>query len=505
MRVGRSLIVTFCAVAVVATACTGDPDGSSSDPTIRTVDCPGDIAAVVLTEPTCGFLTVPEDRSDPDSRTIDVFFMRAEPPGQIEGDPYFSFGYEIAQVPSYASITTPGADEQGNGPELVLMDQRGVGHSTPSLACPEVDAATADLLASPAEGAQEVFLQAVGECRARLRTAGVDPSAYTTEAAADDAEDLRRLLDIPSWNLISYGTSSRLLLELVRRHPDPVRALVMDSPQFPQVDDMTTAPEAIRTSLANLARTCEEVRACERAYPDVPGAFEDALEGLDASPETVTVDVGVETRTVVVDAGAFVRVIRHLLSFNDAGSHGAIPRLVYRALAGDVDAIARVLASDPGMCLGYMPRCIYPTSVGTFLSFICTGQAPFVDAAALERAASGAGFSEAYGNNPYLAACDVWDVEPANPAAFEAVHSDVPTLIMWGEYDAFAPLDPIERAPETLTNANVISVPHLGQDVFGTYDCTRSIRNTWLPTLDPSPDTDCLAAIPAPEFEIASP
>lgn len=156
------------------------------------------------------------------------------------------------------------------------------------------------------------------------------------------------------------------------------------------------------------------------------------------------------------------------------------------------------------MCLGYLPRCNYPTSIGAFLSFTCSGQAPFVEAAALERAASGVGFAEAYGNNPYLAACDVWDVKAVDPAAHAAVRSNVPALIMWGEYDAFAPLDPIERAPETLTNANVISVPHLGQDVFGTYDCTREIRNAWLPTLDPSADTDCLATIPAPEFEIVT-
>ena len=499
----RPTVVLVAALASLMQACIGGEDPPVGiEPSIRTIECPTEIAAVVLTEIECGYLTVPEDRSDPESPSIDVFYLRVQPAGRPEGEPYFSFGYEMAQVPSYASISPPGSDTHGNGPELVLMDQRGVGHSSPSLACPEVEAVASELAEVPSN-VHAPFLDAVSECHERLTRSGIDLSAYTTEAAADDAEDLRRLLEIPSWNLISFGTSSRLLLELVRRHPDGIRALVMDSPQFPQVDDATSAPEAIRTSLANLARTCRQVRTCERAYPDIPGAFEEALAGLDTSPQTVSVDVGVETRAVVVDAGAFVRVIRHLLSFNDAGAHGAIPKLVYEARNGDVDVIAGVLARDPGMCLGYMPRCILPTSIGAFLSFTCTGQAPFVDAAALERAASDAGFAEAYGNDPYLEACEVWDVDPLDPAAHDAVRSDIPTLIMWGEYDAFAPIGPIERAPETLTNANVISVPHLGQDVFGTYDCAREIRNAWLPTLDPSPDTGCLATIPAPDFEIA--
>jgi pimeloyl-ACP methyl ester carboxylesterase len=449
----------------------------------------------------CGFLTVPEDRSDPQSRAIDVFYLRAQPAGRVEGPPYFSFGYELAQVPSYASVVTPGVDADGNGPELVLMDQRGVGHSMPSLSCPEVEAIAPALLSSPSSD-HELFLDAVGACHERLTSEGIDLSAYTTQTAADDAEDLRRLLGIPSWNAISWGTSSRLLLELVRRHPDGVRALVMDSPQFPQADDATTAADAIRTSLANLVRSCDQNRRCAEAYPDVIGAFEEAVERLDASPRRVEDEVGVDRRSVVVHGGAFVRTIRHLLSFNDARSHGSIPRLVYDALDGDVEAVASLLARDAGMCIGYLPRCAFPTSLGTYLSLTCTGQAPFVDVAALEMADRQPGFAQAYGRNPYLAACEVWNVEPVDAAAHEPVRSDVPALILWGEYDAFTPVDPVERAPETLTNAQVISVPYLGQDVFGTYDCIRDIRNAWLPTLDPSPDTSCLATIPAPSFEI---
>src|SRR5512134_3811349 len=130
MAVRRAVAVAAFVVALGAAACDVGGEGQP-EPSLRWVDCPADIASVVLTELRCGYVTVPEDRSDPDSGTIDVFFLRAQPPGTVEGDPYFSFGYELAQIPSYASIVTPGADEQGNGPELVLMDQRGVGHSRP--------------------------------------------------------------------------------------------------------------------------------------------------------------------------------------------------------------------------------------------------------------------------------------------------------------------------------------------------------------------------------------
>ena len=369
----RALVASIAALVGVATACTGDANTrADNEPSIRTTDCPNEIAAVVLTELECGYLTVPEDRSDPGSRSIDVFYMRVQPAGRVVGEPYFSFGYEMAQVPSYASISPPGSSAQGNGPELILMDQRGVGHSAPSLACPEVEAVAPELVATSSDD-REPFLDAVTECHRRLAGSGIDLSAYTTQAAADDADDLRRLLE-SSWNLISFGTSSRLLLETVRRHPDGIRALVMDSPQFPQVDDATSAADAIRSSLSNLERTCRQDKACDRAYPDLVSTFDEALARLDDSPETVSVELGGERRSVVVDGGALVRVIRHLLSFNDAGAHGAIPSIVYAARDGHVDAIAGVLARDPGMCVGYLPRCIFPTSLGAYLSFTCSGR-----------------------------------------------------------------------------------------------------------------------------------
>jgi hypothetical protein len=72
--------------------------------------------------------------------------------------------------------------------------------------------------------------------------------------------------------------------------------------------------------------------------------FDEALARLDGSPETVRVKLGGERPSVVVDGGALVRVIRHLLSFSDAGAHGAIPSIVYAARDGHVDAVAGVLA-----------------------------------------------------------------------------------------------------------------------------------------------------------------
>lgn len=59
--------------------CTADGESRGGAWTFDEVQCPEDVTSVVVGELTCGFLTVPEDRSDP-GRTVRVFAARIVPP-----------------------------------------------------------------------------------------------------------------------------------------------------------------------------------------------------------------------------------------------------------------------------------------------------------------------------------------------------------------------------------------------------------------------------------------
>lgn len=69
-----------------------------------------------------------------------------------------------------------------------------------------------------------------------------------------------------------------------------------------------------------------------------------------------------------------------------------------------------------------------------------------------------------------------------------------------GEYDAFSPLDLVQRVNTTMPNAHIVLVPHFGHDVFGV-DCLRDARNSWLMHLQSDPVySACLQSIPTPTF-----
>lgn len=495
---GRTSAVGALLLTVIA-SCTGAstdapvPTGvspASFVPTVAATECPDDIEASVLGTHSCGYLTVLEDRAHRDGPTIQLFYLRVQPEGgPTEAEPIVSVGQEIAQSPDYASNV---GIAESSGRELILLDQRGVGHSDPSLACPEVEDVAGDLVADALSSVsgRAAFDGAVAACRARLIAAGVDPDSYTLAAAGQDLEDLRHALGVSSWNAISWGSASRVLLEYARTDRPGIRALVLSSPQFPELDPISEAEPDTREALEALARTCRASTKCDRRYPQLVRALARAASALERSPITSSV----EGRAVVVDGRALVRVVRHLVSRDREGA-GSLPQVVNRALEGNVQAVAQELGGDPRMCIGYLPRCTEgPLSLGAYLSFICSDAPARLESSGLYTGA----FGEA---DPYLSACRAWGVEPGGNHP-SPVRIDAPVLVLRGAYDAFSPLDLVRRATANMPNAHVVLVPHLGHDVFAFgYDCLRDIRNSWLVHPQEAPDfTACLKAIPPPAF-----
>src|SRR6185436_10045578 len=156
--------------------------------------------------------------------------------------------------------------------DVLSIDQRGVGRSVPLLDCPEANMPGMGGMGGmggmmPPGMVVDINATPLGKCRARLIGMGIDLNQYTTAAAADDVDDVRKALGYKQWNLLggSYGT--RLALEVVRRHPEGVRTLLLDSVAPPDVDLLAEAgPNNVRV-LEGVYATCAAQPECNRAYP----------------------------------------------------------------------------------------------------------------------------------------------------------------------------------------------------------------------------------------------
>jgi pimeloyl-ACP methyl ester carboxylesterase len=346
----------------------------------------------------------------------------------------------------------------------------------------------------------------VEACHGRLTSEGIDLSAFNLTESASDAEDVRRALGIPRWNIASYGSASRIALEVVRRFPERIRAMWFDTPQFPQVDEVTLGITGTQYALGQIFADCAADPVCSRRFPDLSNALQEAVVQLDEEPVTVTVAdspagaAGHPIR-VMVDGGALLRAVRAMVSNIDLGMAPRVPAIIFDALEGDVELAAYLLSEEP-LCLGYQPVCgAQPLFEGALFSILCHDEVPFVEASRLASMAGGdPGFQDAYVANPYLDVCEAWEVGEATSVAHRPVSSDIPMLIYVGGYDAYGPLPVAEQAVASLSGSFLVDVPYQGHNVLGSLDCYRDIRNAWIENPTSPPDTGCIEEIPPTAF-----
>lgn len=91
--------------------------------------------------------------------------------------------------------------------------------------------------------------------------------------------------------------------------------------------------------------------------------------------------------------------------------------------------------------------------------------------------------------------CMIWGVEPA--AAFEndPVQSDLPVLVLAGQFDPITPPLFAEAAAKSLTNAQVVIVPGAGHSVIDAGDCPASLTVAFFDNPAAPVDTSCISTL----------
>jgi pimeloyl-ACP methyl ester carboxylesterase len=239
----------------------------------------------------CGYLTVPENRSRADGPTIRIAVARVKATSPTpEPDPIvWLTGGPGGTAIATANLTV--AKGINADREIIFVDQRGTLHAEPALSCPEIDAVqreTLGLAIADAATAQKSDA-ATRTCRERLAGQGIDLAAYDTAENAADIADLRVALGIEQWNVrgVSYGTD--LALQLLREHPQGIRSVVLDSLVPPQLNLVEALWPNAALGYEALFTACAAQVACAAAFPDLREEFIATVRRLDEQPLTVEV------------------------------------------------------------------------------------------------------------------------------------------------------------------------------------------------------------------------
>jgi len=443
------------------------------------------------TNPTCGYLVVPENRARPDGRQVRlhvaIFHSRAANP---EPDPvvHLSGGPGASALGLSGYLFRTGLDAVLKSRDLVIFDQRGTGYSKPALNCPERQAITPQLLDGSLSSAEEdrLIVDAFQRCHDRLSAQGIDLSAYTSAASAADVEDLRRALGYPQLNLhsVSYGT--RLALTMMRDDPQSLRSVVLDSTLPLQVNLYTAlAPNAARAFKVLFDR-CAADPACSQAFPNLEASFYNLVDQLNANPLMINVHAYGNTYPVLVDGNLLVDVL--FTGLYNPSVIGYMPKMISDIQQGNT----AILKERLGLYFDTS------TALGLQMSVICAEEIPFSSPEEAYDLAQGtppqiANFFPA-SVQPLFTACQTWGTEP-DPRENQAVSSSIPALVLGGEFDPITPPSWGQMAAESLRQAYFYEFPANGHWVTRSSGCAISMMLAFLEEPGTSPDSGCIANI----------
>lgn len=218
----------------------------------------------------CGELEVPLDHDHAQSGVVSLKLavIQADNHDTKAAPVFFFAGGPGQSAMSVAAILVQLRNSVGRDRDLVFIDQRGTGLSSP-LNCPSDD----DLQQLVSDDAR--ITRETAEC---LDALTVDPAYFTSYQAVHDVELVRQALGYGKVNLLGVSYGTRMAQLYLKAYPEAVRSVVLDG-VVPL--DVVLGPEFsknLHVSLELLLRECGKSKTCAETFPGLESDWQAYLQ-----------------------------------------------------------------------------------------------------------------------------------------------------------------------------------------------------------------------------------
>ena len=461
---------------------------------LRGTKCPADVRADQVS---CSIATLPRDvDAHMPGATVEIMVALVD-----NGDPNNVGPVVFLQGgPGVGSVTQAGSFV-GAAHDLLFVDQRGTGYSTPKLNCPEVDvlweAQYSDNPAVRISDGDALLEAAYTDCGQRLASQGIDFNQFNTRSSAVDIELLRQLFGYDEWSIWGSSYGARLGLTIMRDHPDGIRAAVLDSVVPFEVDFFATIPENGMRAIKALDQACDSA-PCASDHGDFMSALSELVLELNENPVVVTATRPASGQLFPfrVDGEQLIDLV--FTQLYSTRSLRALPRQVSRANFGGLEEMVATFVSlrDPAR---------FDLSLGLYYTTWCREEFPFYDESIDDEllldleAQFGTAVAGALSSDGVETYCDVFDVTPAPALENDRLISPIRTLVFAGAFDPITPPSWSRQVADSLPNSVYVEMPNHGHGMATS--CPSAIRLEFL--MDPAvaPETSCADQAGGPKFE----
>jgi alkaline phosphatase D len=409
----------------------------------------------------CGYLIVPENRNDPDSREIKVYIGNfRNPNGDTGTEPliYLIGGPGSATAAVYSLFENPAygfRNVLGDNRDLIIIDQRGTNYSEPALFCSaELEPLRDQVYGLAYRDAADRRVAGIGECRERLLAQGIDLSGYTTYEIAADVRDLRDLLGYEKVSLYGASYGTRLAMMIMKLYPEILETVVIDSILPPELNPFIEETPGTQFGFDRF------FEAAGNDYPEVEDFFWETVDRLANNP----VDVAVNGTVVNVTG---VKLVSYMAGrLRKTPYDNALPMKIYDMYNNEnYDDVATEWVSNIDFFFPMGGAGGDAVSVGMFESvfgandaFYATPDDVLEEIAATVDNPSLASWLAT--NFIYMEPCILgeWPVEPLPQSARDPVVSNLPTLMLVGTLDVATPAIFSEPSVDDLSNSHYFEI-----------------------------------------------
>jgi pimeloyl-ACP methyl ester carboxylesterase len=474
---------------------------------------PGDIE--------CGLLEVPENREKPDSRYIELHFVKLnsrwddeEEPEKDDESPYdlapgkrddpvvYLTGGPGVQVTGYVKrLKDHGLLDHR---DLYILEQRGIGYSADF--CPfysALDPAIDD--AATFEEHLEAATRRTVECARRAAAAGVDLTGYSTIENARDVRALRRALGLEQWNVwgISYG--SILGQAYIKEDADGIRAVVLDAIMPLEIrgsDHYWRVVHWYVRDLVKMQEICDRQPACAKRYPDMIGRLREAARSVADEPIAVTVK---DTENYPSGTARFFSDIVAFLPFTflyEQANYPGVPGLIYAwadAVEQRDESVFRAIALASGDT-GFggqsagMSNAIHCIDGGA----AAQARAGLMDIAEYPVLGRAIGTERSW--QRHAAVCDELGMYQRPADDYLATETDLPSLIVEGDMDPITPPPNARAILPGFRNGTYVEFPFAGHGPTRSVKCGGDMLNAFYDDPSAEPDLACADTMEEPEI-----
>lgn len=234
-----------------------------------------------------GYLFVPENRNNPDSRKIRVNYVRFPATGNKKGPPivYLSGGpggsgigtAKWRRFPLFMALREFG--------DVIALDQRGTGLSEQTERCTSQHTLALDEVITPAD-IKQIYQRAVRQCFNEWQSQGIDVYGYTSNQNALDLNDLRVHLQAEKVSLwgISYG--SHLAFAAMKLFPEHIEKVIIASAEG--LDQTVKLPEQTDAYFDKVQKVIDQ-QALKEQIHDLPKLIHRVHQALKDKPLQLTI------------------------------------------------------------------------------------------------------------------------------------------------------------------------------------------------------------------------